>query len=204
MKQFMIKNGLVVTGGAIQGLGMGLFLFPHSIPSGGAAGIAVMLNYLFGISTGLAMWIVNFSLLLFGVKFFGKRFVIWTIVGITVTSATVHLFEVHGSIPNRNIWYDLFFGSVFLGTGVGMVMRQGVSNGGFGVVALIISSGRNLLPGKPLFYINGSIFLITGFIIDLKIILLALVSQWISTRTIDLICQMDFRRTYTLDWKKKT
>ncbi|MED4474462.1 hypothetical protein [Oceanobacillus caeni] len=32
MNSFMLKFGLVVAGGAIQGLGMGVFLFPHSIP----------------------------------------------------------------------------------------------------------------------------------------------------------------------------
>src|SRR5690625_6638014 len=61
MKHIIQKNGLVIAGGVIQGLGMGLFLFPHSIPSGGAGGITVLLNYWFGINMGTALWIVNFS-----------------------------------------------------------------------------------------------------------------------------------------------
>jgi uncharacterized membrane-anchored protein YitT (DUF2179 family) len=63
VKQFMKKLGLVVAGGAIQGLGMGLFLFPNYIPSGGSGGIAVLINYWFHINMGLALWIVNISML---------------------------------------------------------------------------------------------------------------------------------------------
>ncbi|MFD1851151.1 YitT family protein [Oceanobacillus bengalensis] len=203
MNPFLKKYGLVIAGGTIQGLGMGLFLFPHSIPSGGAGGIAVLLNYWFNMSMGVALWIVNFSLLLFGVKILGKRFALWTIVSITVTSLSVDFFETSFMIQNRNLVYDLVFGSLFLGTGIGLLMRQGVSNGGVGVVALIISTKRKILPGKPLFFLNMSIFVITAMVVDWKIIVLALISQWLSTRVVDLVCQMSFQNAYTLGWRKK-
>ncbi|WP_396426691.1 hypothetical protein [Lederbergia sp. NSJ-179] len=41
-------------------------------------------------------------------------------------------------------------------------MRQGVFNGGVGVVAFIISNGRKILSGKPLFLINVCIFSYSG------------------------------------------
>lgn len=204
MKSFILKGALVLLGGSIQGLGMGLFLFPHLIPSGGAGGIAVLLNHWFYINMGPALWIVNFLMLLFAVKYLGKRFALWTIIGITMTSLSVDFFEQNFFIPNRNLLYDLVFGSVLLGTGIGMLMRQGVSNGGVGVIAFMIAHGRNILPGKPLFLINCFIFFITGAIISWKITLLAFVSQWISTTVIDLICRMNFIKTYTLGWRNKT
>ncbi|MDY0406549.1 YitT family protein [Virgibacillus sp. 179-BFC.A HS] len=173
MREFLIKYGLVLAGGAIQGLGMGLFLFPNSIPSGGAGGIAILLNHWFGISDGLALWIVNSSMLLFGVTYFGKRFVLWTIVGITTTSVSIQFFEQFVFIPDRHLIVDLVLGSIFLGIGIGMLMRQDVSNGGVGVVAMIIAAGKEILPGKPLFYINCFVFFVTAAVIDWKIILLA-------------------------------
>lgn len=191
MKSLLVKNGLVLAGGAIQGFGMGLFLFPHFIPSGGAGGITVLLNYWFNISLGTALWIVNFSLLLVGVKFLGKRFVLWTIVAITMTSICVDFFE-HIQIENRSLLFDLILGSIFLGIGIGMLMRQRVSNGGIGVIALIISTKRGILPGRPLFWINFFIFLFTAMIIDGKIVLLALISQWISTMTVNIVHQLSF------------
>jgi len=203
MNSFMKKSGLVLLGGCVQGLGMGLFLFPNSIPSGGAGGLAVLLNYIFNINIGLALWVVNFLILLFGVKYLGKRFALWTVVGITVVSLSIELIETNIMIDQRNLFFDLVIGSVFLGTGIGLLMRQGVSNGGFGVIAFMIALGKNILPGKPLFLMNCLIFVITGIVIHWKIIFLALISQWISTTVIDIVCSITFYETYTLDWRKK-
>ncbi len=88
---------------------------------------------------GLALWIVNASLLFLGVKYLGKRFALWTLLSITVTSLSVDFFEQIIFVKNRSLLLDLLFGSVFLGTGIGILMRQGVSNGGVGVIAIIIS-----------------------------------------------------------------
>ncbi len=203
MNAFLSKFGLVILGGVIQGAGMGLFLFPHSIPSGGAGGLTVLFNYWFGISMGLALWIINFSFLLLGMKILGRRFAVWTVVAITMTSVSVQLFE-QISMVNRSLVYDLTAGSILLGTGIGILMRQGVSNGGIGVVALIISVRKKILPGKPLFIVNMIIFLFTALIIDWKLIFLALISQWISTKLVDLTATMSLQETYTLDWRKKT
>lgn len=191
-------------GGICQGFGMGLFLFPNAIPSGGGAGIAILLNYFFNLNMGLALWIVNFSLMLVGIKFLGKRFFLWTVFGITITSSSVDFFETYFMIPDRLIVYDLMIGSIFLGIGVGLLMRSNVSNGGIGVIAIIISHYRDILPGRPLFFINAMIFIITAAIISWEIFFLALMSQWISTTVIDIVCRLDFTKTYRLDWIRKS
>jgi uncharacterized membrane-anchored protein YitT (DUF2179 family) len=203
MKPFIRKSIFVLTGGAVQGLGMGVFLFPHNIPSGGAGGIAVLLHYLFAVQMGLALWLVNFSMLLIGVKVLGKRFAVWTFAGITMTSVSIHLFENILVIPNRNMFLDLTLGSMLLGTGIGLLMRKEVSNGGVGVVAFIIARGKNILPGRPLFLINCLIFFITGAVISWKIIILALISQWISTTIVDFVCRFTLKQVYTPEWRKK-
>ncbi|MCM3739330.1 YitT family protein [Oceanobacillus luteolus] len=202
MKPVIIKYGLVIAGGIIQGFGMGLFLFPQYIPSGGAGGITVLLNYWFGLSMGTALWIVNFTLLLAGLYVLGKRFAVWTVIAITMTSLSVTFFE---QIPvhNRNLMIDLVFGSIFLGIGIGILMRQNVSNGGTGVLALIISKKYNVLPGRSLFWINSFIFIFAAIIIDWKIIILALLSQWIATQVVNMIFQLSFDKSYTLGWRKK-
>ncbi|MUK90399.1 YitT family protein [Ornithinibacillus sp. L9] len=203
MRPFWKKHGLVMLGGICQGFGMGVFLFPQSIPSGGAGGIAILLNHFLQINMGPALWIVNFSLMLLGIKYLGKRFTLWTLIGITMTSLAIDFFETHFVITHRNLMYDLVIGSFFLGTGIGILMRNNVSNGGVGVVAVMISHGRNILPGKPLFYMNSVIFLITAAVISWEIIFLALISQWISTTVIDLVCRIDIPRSYSFGWRKK-
>jgi uncharacterized membrane-anchored protein YitT (DUF2179 family) len=154
MKKFLIKYGFVMAGGTIQGLGMGLFLFPHSIPSGGAGGLAVLLNHFLHMNMGLALWIVNFSMLVLAIKYLGNSSALWTMFAITVTSFTVIFIEGELHSPIGNVWVDLVIGSLLLGTGVGLLLRNAVSNGGVGVIALIIATKRETLPGRPLFCTN--------------------------------------------------
>lgn len=203
MKAFMQKSGLVLLGGIFQGFGMGLFLFPQSIPSGGAGGLAILLNYYLYIPMGPSLWIVNFILLLLGIHYLGKRFAVWTVVGMTVASFTIDFIENTFYIAHRSLIIDLIFGSIFLGIGVGTLMRQGVSNGGMGVIAYMIAHKANILPGRPLFIFNCAIFFITAAVIDWKIIILAFISQWISTKIVDFIYNYEYYQRYTLNWQKK-
>ena len=85
-----------------------------------------------------------------------------------------------------------------------MLMREGVSNGGFGVLAYLISFKMNILPGKPLFFMNCFIFFLTGAIINWKIILLAFVSQWLATTIVDFVIRLNREEVFTLSWQKKT
>ncbi|MFC0301621.1 YitT family protein [Virgibacillus soli] len=202
--QHEIKKGLlVILGGSLQGLGMGLFLFPQSIPSGGAGGITIIIHYLLNIPVGIALWIVNFSLIFLGITYLGKRFALWTFIGITITSMTVHFIENLILLPNRNLIIDIVFGSIFLGTGIGILMRQGVSNGGIGVIAILFAYRKDILPGKPLFYMNCFIFFVTAVIVNWKIIFFALISQWISAYMIDYVYTMRIYNSYTFGWRKK-
>ncbi len=203
MKDFFKNYTIITLGGIIQGCAMALFLFPHSIPSGGAGGLAVLLHYWFSIPLGFGLWLVNFSCLVAAIKWLGNSSAIGTMYGITINSMTIYLLGVDMYRPTEYIWLDLVIGSILLGVGVGILLRQGVSNGGMGVIALIIATYRNSLPGKPLFYINGSIFLLTGFIIDWSLILLAIISQWLCTKVVDIIYNIRFETSTTTSFQMR-
>jgi uncharacterized membrane-anchored protein YitT (DUF2179 family) len=181
MRSFLRKYILVTIGAVLQGFAMGVFLFPNYIPSGGAGGFTVLLNFWFGIPLSLALWIMNASMLLFALHYLGGKSTIGTLFGITVTSISVNLFEVYLDTPFSTISLDLLFGSILLGIGIAILLRQGVSNGGVGVIALIIAKYKKINPGKSLFWINGVIFVITGYVIVWEIIIQALICQWVST-----------------------
>ncbi|UFU01181.1 YitT family protein [Radiobacillus kanasensis] len=183
MSDFAQRYGYVTAGGLLQGLAMAVFLFPHSIPSGGSAGIAVLMNYWFNIPLSFALWIVNFSLLVVAIYWLGNASAIGTMYAITITSISVHICSVIES--PFNVWVDLLIGAIILGNGIGMLLKQNVSNGGMGVLALIVTKYREIPPGKPLLLFNGSVFVLTGSIIAWEIVVQALICQWISTKVVD-------------------
>ncbi|MBM7644169.1 uncharacterized membrane-anchored protein YitT (DUF2179 family) [Scopulibacillus daqui] len=182
MKRFM----MLTIGGFVQGLGMALFLFPHHIPSGGAAGIAVLMNHLLPLSLGFSLWLNNFSMLFLAFKWFGYAWTIRTMYAVTVTSVTVHWAGLFIDMPHLHIALDILLGGILFGIGVGILIKYDASSGGMVVPALLISSSRHLRPGQTMFWINLSIFLLTALVIDLKIVIFAIICQWFSTKVIDL------------------
>lgn len=192
----VVRKGTILgIAASIQGLAMAIFLFPHLIPSGGAASVSVLVNYLLHVPFAITLWVLNASLLLAAVKWLGKENALWTMYCVTVTSFVVNFLNSHLIGTVSFIFVDLLIGSILFGIGIGILFRMGASSGGMDILALIISKLKGYTPGKILFFINGSVLLLTGVVVDLKIILFALACQFISTRILDVICQVEYKRS---------
>ncbi|MFC0273016.1 YitT family protein [Metabacillus herbersteinensis] len=188
----LLKSCILGIGAIVQGFAMAVFLFPHLIPSGGAASVGVLFNHLLNVPFAITLWVLNACLLLAATKWLGKSSALWTMYCVTMTSATVNLIMPSMIQPISNVLIDLIIGSVFFGIGLGILFRMGASSGGMDILALIIAKSRGLTPGKPLFWINGSILLLTGIVVDWKIIVYAVVCQFIGTRILDSIYKLKF------------
>lgn len=199
---------ILTVGGILQGMAMGIFLFPHAIPSGGAAAISVLMKYLFNIPYEISLWLLNFSLLVAAVKWLGYASTIRTMYTVSVISVTINVTHSLGQWPLGSVWLDLIWGSLLIGVGVGLLVRQRASNGGMLILALIIHFYKGYPPGRVMFWINCIIFLITAIVVDWKIIFLALFNQWLSTRIVDFIYQLNLSqslliRLIGLAWRRR-
>ena len=182
---------------SIQGLAMAVFLFPHFIPSGGAASMSVLLNYLLDIPFSVTLLVLNACLLGAAAKWLGKENALWTLYCVTVTSGTVDFVTTYITGTVSFVLVDLLIGSILFGIGIGILFRMGASSGGMDILALIISKLKGYSPGKTLFVINGSALLLTGIVVDLKIILFAILCQFIGTRILDIVVKLDVKGSLT-------
>ena len=184
---------------------MSIFLFPHSIPSGGAAGLAILLNHWFQLSLGFSLWLANIVFLLFALQYFGFTWTIRTIFSVAVTSTTVSFFTTQITLPHVHILIDILAGSFMFGIGVGLLIRSGASSGGMVIPALMIATYKKWSPGKVMMGINMLIFLLTALVIQYQIVVFAVICQFISTNIIDYLYAFPFRRLtfLTANWRKK-
>ena len=205
MRKSILIYICLIFGGTMQGLGMALFLFPHSIPSGGAAGIAILLNFFFALPLGLSLWLANIIFLLFAINYFGYTWTFRTIISVATTAATVSIITAHVPHIHVHILIDMAAGSFFFGIGVGILIRVGASSGGMVIPALIIASYKNWSPGKVMMGINLFIFLLTSLVINYKIVVFAIICQYISTNIIDYIYQIKFQSLHIpiYNWRKR-
>ncbi|MBG9544887.1 hypothetical protein ABE29_19605 [Cytobacillus firmus] len=188
----LYKSLILGIAAGIQGIAMTFFLFPHFIPSGGAASLAVLFNYLLDTPYSVTLWVLNAGLLLAAAKWLGKSSVFWTLFCVSVTSVTIDFLTPYITEPLNPVFLDLLLGAAVFGVGVGILFRMGASSGGMDILALIISKARGSAPGRTLFYINGSLLLLTGVVVDWKVIVHAVICQMIGTRMIDLIYKLEF------------
>lgn len=189
----LYKSLILGIAAGIQGIAMTFFLFPHFIPSGGAASLAVLFNYLLDTPYSVTLWVLNAGLLLAAAKWLGKSSVFWTLFCVSVTSVTIDYLTPYITEPLNPVLLDLLIGAAVFGVGVGILFRMGASSGGMDILALIISKARGTAPGRTLFYINGSLLLLTGVVVDWKVIVYAVICQMIGTRMIDLIYKLDVK-----------
>jgi uncharacterized membrane-anchored protein YitT (DUF2179 family) len=185
---------------------MSIFLFPHSIPSGGAAGLAILVNHWFHLPLGFSLWLSNVVFLVFALKYFGYTWTFRTILAVATTSSIVSILSAHFlPLPHVNLILDIMLGSILFGIGVGILIRAGASSGGMVIPALMIATYKNWSPGKVMMGINLLIFLLTSVVIDYKIVIFAVICQFISTNIIDLIYNLKFELNSFLapSWRKK-
>ncbi|MEH7224403.1 YitT family protein [Bacillus sp. JJ1566] len=206
MPKVVVTYFCIVAGAFLQGLGMSLFLFPHNIPSGGAAGLAILMNHWVELPLGMSLWIVNFSFLIVALKYFGFSWTVKTMIAVTITSVTVSYVSTLGSFLTPFFWLDLLCGAMIFGVGVGLLIRSGSSSGGMVIPTLMIARYNDWSPGKVMLWLNFFIFLVTASVIDIRIVFYAILCQTVSTNIIDFIYHLrapSFIATHQLGWRKK-
>jgi uncharacterized membrane-anchored protein YitT (DUF2179 family) len=205
MKKKLFIYFSLLFGAFLQGMSMSLFLFPHSIPSGGAAGLALLLNHWFHLSLGFSLWLANIVFLFFALNYFGYTWTLRTIISVATTSMTITLLSSQMNLPHVHIFLDIIGGSIFFGIGVGILIRAGASSGGMVIPALMIASYKKWSPGKVMMGINLLIFSLTALVIDYKIVIYAIVCQFFSTNIIDFIYAFKLPNLNILypNWRKK-
>src|SRR3954468_8190122 len=100
MRNTLLTYCCLIIGASIQGMSMSLFLFPHSIPSGGAAGIALLMNHWFDLPLGFSLWLANIVFLLFALNYFGYTWTFRTIIAVATTSTIVSILTSQMDLPH--------------------------------------------------------------------------------------------------------
>src|SRR5690625_3770190 len=207
MRRGIFISFCLLLGAILQGLSLVFFLFPHSIPSGGAAGFTIILNNRIALPYGVAIWFATVfcmvSALVFALNYFGKRWTFRTILSVFTTSMTISIVSSYIPIIRFNLFFDVLLGSFLFGIGVGLLIRVGASSGGMVILALMIANYKKWSPGKTLMGINLLVFFFTSVVIDYKIVVYAIVCQFISTMIIDYINDLRLSTVLGLAWRKR-
>ncbi len=186
---FLERIGLIFLGSAILAFGVYNFYYLNNITEGGVLGILLLLKNLFNIQPAIANVVIDGLLLLVGYKFFGKKFLIYSIVASITFSVLYDLFEAIGPLvpQSENMLLSTILAGVTVGTGVGIVVKAGCASGGDDALALVISKTTSLNIGQVYLATDVIVLLLSLFYLSAFDIFYSLIAVTISGKVIDFI-----------------
>lgn len=167
------------------------FLNPNSIITGGGVGLAQLLYALFPSTTlGICILIVSIPLILLGMKFFGRAFVVKTLISIALisffTDFLKEFIEV-SSLTHETILASIF-GGLLIGFGVGFVMLARSSTGGTTILAEVIALKTKYKTSQIILFIDALIMFSSIFIYNnVEKALFSVIGVYITSRIIDVL-----------------
>ena len=181
-------------GPLISGIAAAMFYTPARITGGGATGIGTIFYYLFGLDQGVVMMCVNIPLILIGMKVFGWRYGIKTLIGSTLlsfwTSVIGHMTEYRGVLDTSddiNILLSAIYGGVLMGIGIGLTMKSGCNTGGTDIVAQVIAHYFPVSVGGIEFVFNAAVVSCGGIFLGLQPMLFAIMAMYLSSQLVNYV-----------------
>ncbi|MCA1035112.1 MULTISPECIES: YitT family protein [Bacillaceae] len=183
----IIQRMVFITLGALlMATGLEIFLIPNQVIDGGITGISIMLSHITGIKLGLFLFVLNLPFIYLGYKQMGKTFSLSAIYGIIMLSLFASFFH---PIPpfTEDILLATIFGGIFLGIGVGLVIRNGGALDGTEVLSIVISKRVPFSVGEIVMFINFFILSSAGFVYTWDRAMYSILAYVIAAKAIDIV-----------------
>ena len=203
---------VILLGCTVMSLGFILFMYPYKITPGGIWGMTTILHEIFpAIPQGWFGYMMDIPLLLIGFAVFGPVFGTKTVFASLVTPMLMLLLPLavypDAAVQSAetllwgrlNLADDLIlasiFGGIFIGVGVGLVVRAQATTGGTDIIAMLLQKYTRIK------FSNG-LMIADGFVVACSLVVLvglegespalplySLLTIWITAQIIDLVVE---------------
>ncbi|WP_036831710.1 YitT family protein [Pontibacillus litoralis] len=181
------KLMLITIGSFLFAFGINYFAIPNNLSEGGVIGIAIVLYYVFGWSTGLVTYILNIALILIGYKFLDKKTMGYTLYGIAALSFFLWATEGIGNpVVDDSLLAPIYTG-VFVGVGLGITFLSGATSGGTQIISKMFNQYFGWSMALSILVIDLLVVGASVFVIGQKKALLTLISIYVGAKAIDYI-----------------
>jgi len=176
----------IVIGSTIVSVSINTLIIPNQIADGGVTGIAIILHYLFNWPVSWAVLLLNLPLFFLGLRMVGRDFLVFSIVGVGVLSATLSM-TTHLPILTHDTLLAAISGGVLSGIGMGLIFRSRGSLGGTDILAVLLTRTTSFSVGQILLGIDAVIFLGAAILFGPEMAMYAMIYMFIATRVVDLV-----------------
>ena len=177
---FLTIIGVVCAVVAIKG-----FMIPNHFLDGGLLGISILIHEFYHIDVSIPLVLLNLPFVYIGYKKIGKNFAAHAFLAVILLGIVMNV------LPVPEITKDHFltavFGGVFVGLGIGFVIRGGGVIDGLEVIAEYSNKKFGLSTNEIIMAINTTIFLIIAFYLGLEKAMYSIVTYYTALKVSDYV-----------------
>ena len=180
----------ILLGTAIISFGITNIHSRVGISEGGVLGLLLLCNFWLGISSSILSPLLDGLSYLLGFKYLGKEFLKTSIFASISLSFFYRIWESIGPVLPDLSSYPLaasVAGALLIGTGCGLVVRQGASSGGDDALALVISKLTKWKISRAYLFTDVTVLVLSLSYIPLTKIVYSLITVTISSFMIDFV-----------------
>ena len=178
---------LIFIGCIIASIGINMFLAQAKLLSGGATGLALILQYLTGFKAGYSVFLINFPLFIVSYIKLSRQFTFYSAIGMLSLSIALLLTEKLPIYVNvDDILVYCIYGGVLCGLGYSIVFARNGSTGGMDIITMLVRKNFNNFDiGKLGFSLNMIIVVIGAIFFGLPRALYTVISIYIQSLILD-------------------
>ena len=176
-----IKNLLhIIAGVLLAVLAMKGFMIPNRFLDGGVTGISILLHEMFHINISILVIVLNLIFIYLGYRKIGKTFAVQTTIAVTLLSFGLHFIDIP-AITNEKLLIAIF-GGIFMGAGIGLVIRGGGVIDGAEVIAVFTRRKVGFSNSEIIMLINCIIFAVAAIEFGIETAMYSVITFFTATR----------------------
>jgi uncharacterized membrane-anchored protein YitT (DUF2179 family)/predicted metal-dependent HD superfamily phosphohydrolase len=186
-QEIILDSVFIILGVIIAAIAIKLFLVPNKFFEGGVVGISLLLSEVFHIKLTYLLFFINLPLIIFSYFIAGFQFALKTFISILLLSLAILLLPDF-AYTNDKLLISIF-GGVFVGIGMGLVMRGGAALDGIEVLALYTLKKTSFTITEIIMGINILIFCFAGLEFGLETCLYAVLTYLAATQSMNYVVE---------------
>ncbi|MBX2935437.1 MAG: YitT family protein [Ferruginibacter sp.] len=181
-----IKNLLhIIIGSGLAVLAMKGFMIPNKFLDGGVTGISILVHEIFHINISILVITLNLFFVYLGYKNIGKTFAVQTSIAVLILSAGLLFIDIN-PITKQPLLIAIF-GGIFMGAGVGLVIRGGGVIDGAEVIAVFTRRKTGFSNSEIIMLINCIIFGIAASQFGIETAMYSIITYFTATKATDYV-----------------
>ncbi|MGA9226038.1 MAG: YitT family protein [Mesobacillus sp.] len=158
-----LKIMTITIASILIGIGINGFIIPSHLINGGIWGISLLLNYIWGWKLAVIFTCLNVPIYFIAI-YYDLHYFFYGLIGTFISAIMISLLHPLNGLFHLPFLLNISLGGVFVGCGVGIMLRIHASPGGLDLLALIISKFFSVNVGLVILLIDSFIVL-SGVII---------------------------------------